>query len=364
MRGSLKNIGVVLKCRVRMALALRKRPPNPLATAEELDRLVARQTAYWNGHPPLTGTAARQALGELNARSISMFVFSVHGRHIRMWDKPAMGNPPSDEQRGFFKRALFYRTLLAKALACAAPQGAFDFVLDVNDLPVDSPDLPIFAFQKEPGAHNMLLPDVDFFQERWYLDERDTLSYEQKTNSACFVGSSTGGWLSAEDVRRHTTPRLRAAAHFSGNPRVLFRIANATQCQSDEARACLRSQPYFSGHMAWADQLRHRFLISMDGNGAACSRLVRGLLSNSVVIKFDSPHELYYFPALERGKDYLPAAQEDDVERVLDAESACPGTFRHVAESGQRFARRYLSARSVVDYDGRLLRAHAGLNRR
>lgn len=363
MRVSLKTIGDVWKFRVRMALALRQSASGTLAAPEELDHLVALQTAYWNDHPPLAGAAAQQALSDLCERSPSAFVFSVRSHRIRMWDKRLAGIAHTQEQQGFLKRALLYQAFLAKTLTRSRLDGSFDFALDVNDMPADSVGLPILAFQKECGAHNLLVPDVDFLQSHWYRHERDTLTYEEKTNSACFVGSSTGAWLSAEDVRRHTTPRLRAAAYFHGSPRVLFRIANAVQCMSDEALACLMSQPYFSSQVSWEDQLRHRFLISMDGNGAACSRLVKGLLSNGVVVKYDSPHELYYFPALKPCRDYLVARQDEDVERMLDTEAAHPGTFKHIAESGHRFGRKYLTIRSVMDYTARLMRAYANLNR-
>jgi hypothetical protein len=366
MRVSLKTIGDVWKFRMRTAFALRKSASGTLATPEELDHLVAQQTAYWKQHPPLTDAAIQQALSDLNGRSTSAFVFSVRDRRVRMWDKRSAGKgiAQSQEQRSFFKRALLYHAFLAKTVTRSRLDDPFDFALDVNDMPADSVDLPIFSFQKTRGAHNLLIPDVDFFQMRWYRHERDILNYEQKTNSACFVGSSTGKWLNIEDVRRHASPRLRAAAYFHGHPHVLFRIAKAAHCLSDEVRACLMSQPYFSSQMRWEDQLRHRFLISIDGNGAACSRLVKSLFSNGVVIKYDSPYELYYFPALKPCRDYLLVRQEEDVERTLDAEAAQPGTFKHIAQAGQRFARRYLTIRSVMDYTARLLRAYAGLKRR
>jgi len=123
------------------------------------------------------------------------------------------------------------------------------------------------------------------------------------------------------------------------------------------------SKPYFSDPMSWEDQLRHRFLISIDGNGAACSRLVKSLFSNGVVVKYDSPYELYYFSALKPDQEYLPALQEQDIERTVDLEASRTGTFKHIAESGQRFAHRYLTIRSVMDYSARLLRAYVGLSR-
>jgi hypothetical protein len=369
MLSSLKTARDRWKFRLRMAIALRDAAPGSAAPPAELDRLVALQTAYWQGHPPLVGADAQQALHELNNRSISAFVLSIRGRNVRLWKKPAVSFPADQEDRlrleqsSFLKRAMFYRAFFEKVIRRSRAEISIDLAIDVADMPEDSADIPIVSFQKLRGAHNPLIPDVDFFHSKWYRKEHDALRYQDKSASACFVGSSTGGWLSAEEVRHHGTPRLHAAAYFHGNPKVIFRIAKAVQCLSEEAKALLTSQPYFCSYVSWEDQLQHRFILSMDGNGAACSRLVKGLMCNGVVIKFDSPYELYYFPALRAGSDYLLAENEQDVERLVDIETAHPGTFKEVAVSGQQFAAQYLGIRSVMDYTARLLTALAALNR-
>lgn len=367
---SLKTARDIWKFRIRMANALRDAAPRAPATGDELDHLVAMQTAYWERRPLLTGAAAHEALCDLNDRSISAFVLSVRGKNVRLWDKRQFVFPPEEEsarraeQRGFLTRALLYQAFIEKTLRRSKVEASIDFALDVNDFPEDAADLPIFCFQKVRGAHNLLLPDVDFFYSKWYRRDHDPVLYEEKSNSACFVGSSTGAWLGVESIRNRETPRLRAAAYFCGNPRVLFRIANAVQCLSEEAKTLLMSQPYFSSQVSWEDQLRHRFLISMDGNGAACSRLVKGLRSHSAVIKFNSPYELYYFPALRPGSEYLAAEKEEDVERIVETEAEGPGAFMEVAESGRQFAEKYLTIGSVMDYTARLLSAFAVLTRR
>lgn len=369
MFSSLKTTRDILKFRLRMWRALREPAPALAASPQELDRLVSLQTAYWQAHPPLLGQAAQEFLHDLNRHSISTYVLSVRGREVRLWDKGDVSYAGVDEvtrrheQRSFLKRAQMYRAFVQTVLARGSLNESFDLALNVTDIPDDATELPIFGFQKLRGGHHLLLPDVDFFHSKWYLDERDAVSYEEKSISACFVGSSTGGLLSEDGIRNGETPRLRAAAYYHGHPQILFRIANAVHCVSDEARALLESQPYFGGQMGWQDQLGHRFLMSMDGNGAACSRLVKGLLSNSVVVKFDSPYDLYYFPALRLGGDMLLAKSEADVERFVEAELECPGTFKDVAESGQRFVQKYLTIHSVMDYTERLLESYASLVR-
>lgn len=365
MTKSIKTAAEILKFRLRMEIALRDAAPPAPATPDELDRLVAWQTAYWADRTVSTGAAAHQALNDLNDRSISAFVFSIRGRHVRLWPKRAFSFPAGEEtlrrgeQQTFARRATLYRAFIEKVVRRSRLQYSIDFALDVNDYPEDHPDYPIFAFQKERSAHNILLPDVDFFHSKWYLKDHDSLPYESKLVSACFVGSSTGAWLSVEGIRRLEAPRLRAAAYFHGNPRVYFRIANAVQCLSEEARSTLMSQPYYTDFVSWQDQLRHRFIISMDGNGAACSRLVKGLRSNSVVIKFESPYELYYFPALVAGRDYVSVEDEQGVERIIEIEAENPGTFKSFTVAGQQFSAKYHNIRSVMDYTARLLTAFA-----
>ena len=366
---SLKTAAEIGKFRLRMAMALRDTPPRALASTDELAHLVALQTAYWVQRPPMAGAAAEQALHKLNKASSSAFVFSVRGQRVRLWQKPELLFPADEEmarhheQQAFLRRAMLYQAFIAAVLRQNKVAYAIDFALDVNDMPEDSATLPIFSFQKMRGAHNLLLPDVDFFHSKWYRDDHDSLRYDEKTTSACFVGSSTGAWLTEESVRECATPRLRAAAYFHGNPTVIFRIANAVQCRSEEAKAQLMAQPYFSDYVGWADQLRHRFIISIDGNGAACSRLVKGLCSNSALVKFESPYELYYFAALIPNRDYLTVSCEADLEHIIACELQQPGRFSAVARSGQQFAEKYLTIKSVMAYTAALLGAFAALHR-
>jgi hypothetical protein len=360
----------VAKFRFRMA---RHAPPSSLeggATTQELSQLVSLQTAYWAAQPRLAEPATTRALHDLNDRSSSAFILSIRGEKVWLWSKRQFSFPAQktdlhlSEQQSFLKRAMLYRAYLQAVLRRSPSSESFDMAVDVNDLPEDSPTLPIFGFQKKHGARNLLLPDVDFFHSKWYREEQDDLTYEAKTNSACFVGSSTGDWHTVESIRGQASQRLRMARYFHQHPLVVFKIANAVQCQSEQAKAYLMSQPYFSPYVSWEEQRHHRFLIVMDGNGATCSRLVKGLMSNSVVVKFESPHQLYYFPALMQGRDYLVVNNESDLERIVEHETAHPGSFKEVAQSGQAFAAKYLTMKSVMDYTALLLQSFAALNRR
>ncbi len=260
-------------------------------TEPEIDALVERQIAGWRG-TRLERRATQERFGFFNAAHLSVFIFEASKRQIRIRPKPAFTFWPGLEKvqaaqsRRYLHRAQSYRAFLERALARAALDDEFSFAIDVSDGPVGESDLPIFAFQKTAGSRHILLPDVDFFRFSWYRSIEDKVRYHDKSITGCFVGSSTGGQISGQAIMEKSLPRLRAASHFVGSPLVTFSIASAVQCQTPRAEALLRAQPYFSGRLDWPAQFKHRFLLSLDGNGAACSRIAIALKSNCVPIKF------------------------------------------------------------------------------
>jgi hypothetical protein len=328
--------------------------------------LIAAQMKPWRQRPPLRGRQAIGLLQDLNASVASLFVFDLNGGQVNVWKKPASSRQPEAElgdARMFGKRVNHYRTLLTEVGRLHRSSDRSLLAMDLRDIPMACEEWPIFGFQKLKAATNLLLPDVDFFHHGWYLTDSDPLRYEDKSITACFVGSSTGAPLNAEVVRQHATPRLHFASCFLNDDRVLFRIAHAAHCDSDETRRLLMAQPYFSKPIGWGEQLGHRFLLSVDGNGAACSRVVKSLRSNGVLVKFQSEYELYYFALLQSGQHYLDVEHPEQVRRILDAESQDPGRYRAAATAGQAFAARYLTAPGVVHYTQLMLQRYAALLR-
>jgi hypothetical protein len=328
--------------------------------------LIAAQIEPWSQRPPLRGRQAIDLLQGLNASFASLFVFDLNGRQVDVWKKPASSKQPEsepDEARMFGKRVNHYRTLLTEVARLHPSSDRSLLAMDLRDIPMACEEWPIFGFQRRKTSLNLLLPDVDFFHHGWYSTDSDRLRYDEKSITACFVGSSTGASLDAEAVRQHASPRLHLASCFLNDDRVLFRIAHAAHCDSEQTRRLLMAQPYFSEPIGWGEQLTHRFLLSVDGNGATCSRVVKSLRSHGVLVKFRSDHELYYFPLLQAGRHYLDIERPEQVGRILDAELQEPGHYRAVATAGQAFAARYLTAPGVVHYTQLMLQRYAALLR-
>jgi hypothetical protein len=228
-------------------------------------------------------------------------------------------------------------------------------------LPVP-PTVPLFCFQKEHGARSLLMPDIDFMLSNFYEGESfiDTNRYMQKSATAVFAGATTGGRIDVEVARNKSTPRLRAAAYFDGNPRVDFRLPGITQVASPEAQTMLEALPFCQKpRLPWQQQFRSRFVISIDGNGATCSRVAVALHSNSVLLKYDSNHVLYYFGGLQPWLHYVPVASDSDIEKILDLESRDPAFFEQIAAAGRRFARTYLNRPATQRYTAALLQLYS-----
>jgi Glycosyl transferase family 90 len=237
------------------------------------------------------------------------------------------------------------------------------FVLDVADRPVPNTNVPTFQFQKPAGSKSILIPDIDFLNWDYYEQPSvaDTIPYAEKAISAIFVGSTSGQNNTVETVRSPVAPRLRAAKYFRGHPDIHFFLPNLCKCENAEAERSLRDLGFGGPKIPWSTQFGHRFIISVDGNGATCSRVVVALKSNSVLLKYDSPHSQYYFRGLQPWVHYIPVSADSDIENFIAIEREAPGAFATIAASGRRFAESYTSKPRVLQFAGELLTAYAAI---
>jgi glycosyltransferase involved in cell wall biosynthesis len=226
----------------------------------------------------------------------------------------------------------------------------------------DSATVPLFSFQKNSSRKLILLPDIDFLQHDFYEAEgyADRRRYAEKHASAIFAGATTGaGAITLEKLASGKVNRINSALFFRGNPRVQFFLPKIVQCASDEVGATIAAMELGTNRISWEEQLGHRFILSMDGNGATCSRIALGLASNSVLAKYRSPNVLYYFSRLVPGEHYVDLGGDIDVGPMLDAEAADPMAFERIASRGTDFYREYLTRSSVIDYTASLLDAYS-----
>ena len=332
-----------------------------------VDDWAASQTHFWE-HVYAGQRTFGCAMQGLSDTCPTVFVFDFDGDHVSIRDKPSSNF--TDRERGLFedcalraeKYLWLFRQVILSGMRIHVP-----IAFDVYDISLHGADVPIFCFQKDAANRNILLPDIDFFWHGWYERTYNEALWSEKQPIAFFAGSSTGGdLLSLDDVRYSRSQRLHWASSSINRPLVDIRICDAVQCDSIATDRELRDKPYFHPFIEWEDQLAFRYLISMDGNGATCSRVVNTLKSKSVLLKVSSSKNLYYFEGLKPYENYIPVRSISEVERaVTDMES---GYIDHqkIILSANRFYTKYLSRSSVYRYTRKVLERYARqvINRR
>ena len=291
-------------------------------------------------------------LHSLTARSPSLRLYHFSSGAVMM--QPGPDNAWQDRAEAYLRFFGDVARLLPPGFTTTICAGVGDKVLVKA--------APIFSFQNHPDDRFVLMPDIDFLTDNFHEGAglRDVTPYGAKVPRAVFAGSTTGGRITAEIARRYETPRLRAAQFFQDRIDVDFRLPHVTQCADEEAQAIVESYPFCQRpRLSWQDQFQSRFLISMDGNGATCSRIAVALASNSVLLKYTSDEVLYYFAGLVPYVHYIPISKDEDVLAVVAAERAEPGRYAAIPQAARSFAATYLTRARVVEYTARLVMAYA-----
>ena len=156
-------------------------------------------------------------------------------------------------------------------------------------------------------------------------------------------------------------PRLRTAEFFRDVNTVDFRLSRIVQCGSPEVEAYLRGRGYGEHLMDWPETYQSKFGISMDGNGAACSRPAILLRSNSALLKYNSNYQIYYTSALKSGSHFIEIHDDHEVIRVVQEETDTPGRYAAVAAEGRAFAARVLTRAAVLSYTAGIISAYRAL---
>ncbi len=333
----------------------------PGAPGPVVEAWCADQTRYWE-HAYAGPRDFTEGFRRMNEETSTVFLFEFEADRVDL--RPKSREPWSGSHKGVeydvgAARSQLYLDLFRRLVAAGMRLRA-TVAVETHDMELYGDEAPVFCFQKQVSSRKMLLPDIDFFHHDWYQAGFVEPPWRDKRPAAGFAGSSTGGGLlTREDVSTSRPQRLQWALSALGRPAVDVFICDAVQCDSDETAELLRAQPYFRAHMPWPEQLAYRYLISMDGNGATCSRVVNTLRSGSVLLKSPSPHQLYYFGGLKPFEHYVPIDNLNDVEQAIaDGESGRLDALAIVA-AANRFHDAHLTRPAVERYTRLLLERYA-----
>jgi hypothetical protein len=327
---------------------------------DEIADWVSQELAPWEG--------VRIAKDDLHRSQREACGASTTMRILRIRDGRVEIEPHHDDRSSTpvstinVARAQLYRSTIERLVREYSLVGSCEMLVQIGDGSMDYRHMPSFAFQKVRGAATILIPDVDLLSMN--LDDpslQDGLRFEEKAKHAIFVGSTTGRNIDAEVVLSGKHERLRAAVSFRDAPGVTFELPSVAQCDSPETEQLIANLGITGRRRSWQEQFGSRYLISMDGNGATCSRVAIALRSQSVLVKYNSAHMLYYFHGLRPWVHYIPMRLDTQLIELVENADATFDRDENIATQGRDFAERYLSRAAIDRYFADVLRRYIAI---
>lgn len=254
------------------------------------------------------------------SKSVFYYFFNQDGDSFKK-------NTDNVEWDAIESRVKTYQDVLDNILKIIKLPG-FCFGVEYEDMAGGS-DIPLLCYHKNINNKSyILVPDFELVEYNYYMQLKDNDDLEKKFDKAVFVGSTTG--TNFEENRYHCNTidnilndpsiRISAACFFHGKENIIFKLPSIVQCDSAETVEFLRNLPYMQAQkMTWDQQYQNRYIISVDGNGPTCTRVALALLSNSVLMKYNSNWIVYYHRALKPYFNYLPVQHHEDIERLMGA---------------------------------------------
>lgn len=326
----------------------------------ELQDWVRAELMPWRFFQP-----ERESITTLVQRAIdddpSVFRFTIQDGLVTFHAKPSAMLPGHDVYRDLLDRGEMYRRFLQAVVDATSLTGTTDLAIDLDDLADRTADGPVLCFQKVRGSRSILIPDVDVLDYDFFLGDRthDTVPFADKIDAAIFVGSTTGMLnIDHATVEQLAHRRLRSAVYFRNNPEVRYELPGVVQCDGPETEAMIRALDLGHNACPWSEQLNYRYLMSVDGNGATCSRVAIALKSNSVLMKYNSINDLYYFHGLKPWHHYVPLERDLDAIDNLALLRRMPDLPTSLVAESRAFYRAYLSRIAVIRYTAELLRRY------
>jgi len=174
-------------------------------------------------------------------------------------------------------------------------------------------DLPYLSFSrhKEYTPDHILIPNIDFFSDTILYCISNSVSdieFLDKRNSSIFAGANTNGYKRIEYCDKVKNLHQH--------------IGLLTHAQMDKQDILSRYPDYdkLLGSCSIKEQLTHKVVVNIDGNGLCWSRLYWQMVSNSVPVYIDR-------------KDYLEQYLEVDPSCYFDATiDNCLDVFDYVLD--------------------------------
>ena len=195
-----------------------------------------------------------------------------------------------------------------------------DFILYLDDQFLNEvPVLPIFHFQKKRNGPGILLPYLSHLNdlEAFHTDSKEFV-WSAKISQAIWRGASTGG--SYDLSNWHTFARSKLV--LSCSSKLLQNMCNASYYKivqaTDEARDAMLANMTLADPIPLKEQMKFKYILSLDGNGACAGRFEQLVSGNSLIMKTESDSIEFYYTGLQPHVHFVPVKEDiSDLQEKL-----------------------------------------------
>lgn len=270
------------------------------------------------------------------------------------------GSIPNDNCRA---RAHYFHTYLREHVLKDWSNGlSVDgyYRVTYHDAYTDTSDLMVYAKNKD-FKHQSLIPD--YYQTggySWQLKPiADYTPVHEKKPEVCFYGASTGNCAVAENDRINACLWSIDHRHCSK-----FYITNLCQIDSKTLDDCVgvKAKAILTNPISIQEQLKSRFVMSIDGNTAAWDRPVWIMQSKCPLFKYESPNVLWYYPAMKADVHYIDVPNLESIPNLVHEYLNQQQRCADIVERANIFVQEYCCRSSHVNYMRELLCAAKEIN--
>lgn len=274
------------------------------------------------------------------------------------------------DERNLDQRQFRHVLAFFKKLNELVPLPDVDFIVSLQDGFEQSLGLecPLFVYAKTKGANDqVLIPDfkaLTGYTTLRKMMEKGSQKYpwEKKEAQAFWRGATTGGYLTLSNWTQFA--RTKLALLSLAHPQELdARFNNFAQCDPEVPKV-LKAKGLQGNRVSQINHLKYKYLVDVDGNTCSFERYFWTLLSNSLVLKQETPFIQWYYGGVKPYKHYVPVKEDlSDLLEKLAWARAHDEEARQIAENATAFVKSNLSTEDIFLYMAQLLKEYAKLQR-
>lgn len=213
----------------------------------------------------------------------------------------------------------------------------FCIKLNVHDTCTETGTL---TFGNKISDTSVLFPDLYQLHNYFYTLEQDVSIFNNKINKIIFAGSTTG------ERNAVSNTRIKMCLWALDKPFTYFKITSLVQMSFFP-----RLKEIKSDFISKEEQLKYKYILSIDGNTNAWDRPVWVMNSNSVLLKYSyqNTHNGWYYPLLKENKHYISVNEDNIEEKFLFLEKN-ENVCNEITSNANEFVKEYCTYDSALEY--------------